>query len=296
VAAPYIPADWRDSAARLGAVPPDWAGLGNSPLVMGIVNVTPDSFSDGGDRFDTGRACAAAGEMVAAGAGILDIGGESTRPGAGAVSPEDEQSRILPVIRGVRDLGVPVSVDTRNAATMAACLDAGATIINDISALAHDPAAAPLIAARGAPVVLMHMRGTPETMASLAEYDDVAVAVTRELARRIAAAEAAGIARARIAVDPGIGFAKQVQHNLELLRRLPLLANLGCRILVGASRKSFIAGVVDPIPPKRREPGSLAAALFALSRGATILRVHDVAATVQAVRVWQALAAGPPRR
>jgi dihydropteroate synthase len=173
---------------------------------------------------------------------------------------------------------------------MAAALDAGAAIVNDVSALAHDPAAAPLLAKRGCPVVLMHMRGTPETMASLASYADVAVEVTRELAARIAVAEAAGIARASIAVDPGIGFAKRVRHSLEAMRHLPLLLNLGCRILVGVSRKSFISGVADGSGPKDRLPGSLAGALFALCRGAAILRVHDVAETVQAVRIWRAIA------
>ena len=176
---------------------------------------------------------------------------------------------------------------------MAAALDAGACIVNDVSALAHDPAAVALVAARGAHVVLMHMRGTPETMGDLANYRDVALEVTGELAARIATAEAAGIPCARIVVDPGIGFAKRVHHSLDVLRRLPCCSNLGCHILVGASRKSFISGVVDALPPKRRVPGSLAAALFALSHGATVLRVHDVVETVQAVRVWQALAKRP---
>jgi dihydropteroate synthase len=284
-----LPEAWRNVAARLAAVPPAWAGLGPGPVVMGILNVTPDSFSDGGDHVDPGRAAAAGHAMVAAGAGLLDVGGESTRPGSQPVSPEEEQARILPVIRRLRDVGVPISVDTRHAATMAAALDAGAAIVNDVSGLAHDPAAAALVAARAAPVVLMHMRGTPATMASLARYDDVALEVTRELAGRVAAAVAAGIALERIVIDPGIGFAKSVRHSLETLRRLPLLLNLGCRVLVGSSRKSFISGVVDAVPPKQRVPGSLASGLFALSRGASILRVHDVAETVQAVRVWQAL-------
>jgi dihydropteroate synthase len=236
--------------------------------------------------------------MVAAGAGVLDVGGESTRPGSLPVAPEEEQARILPVIRRLRDIGVPISVDTRNAATMAAALDAGSSIINDVSGLAHDPAATALAAARDVPVVLMHMRGTPATMASLAQYDDVALEVTRELAARVDAAIAAGIARERIVVDPGIGFAKLVRHSLDTLRRLPLLLNLGCRVLVGVSRKSFIGAVggadaAGPVPPKQRGAGSLAAALFALSRGASILRVHDVAETVQAVRVWQALRDDP---
>jgi len=292
VSARDLPEDWCDVAARLAAVPAVWAGLGPDPVVMGILNVTPDSFSDGGDHGDPARAVAAGRAMVAAGAGLLDIGGESTRPGCAPVPPECEQARILPVIHGLRDSFVPLSVDTRNASTMAAALDAGATIINDVSGLTHDPEAAALVAARGCPVVLMHMRGTPATMTGLAGYTDVTVEVTRELADRVRAAEAAGIRRAQIIVDPGIGFAKTVSHSLELIRRLPLLLNLGCRILVGASRKSFISGVVDTAPPKGRVPGSLAAGLFALSRGASVLRVHDVADTVQAARIWQALRAG----
>lgn len=290
VAASALPADWMDVAELLAAAPPEWAGLGPAPMVMGIVNVTPDSFSDGGDYADPARAVAGGQAMIAAGAGVLDIGGESTRPGSAPVTPAEEQARILPVIRGLRDAGVPISVDTRHAATMAAALDAGASIVNDVSALAHDPATAALVAARGVPVVLMHMRGTPATMGTLATYDDPAVEVARELAERVAAAEAAGIPRERIVVDPGIGFAKRVHHSLRVLNGLALLANLGCRILVGVSRKSFIAGVVDVPPPKQRVPGSLAAALFALAHGASVLRVHDVAETVQAVRVWQALA------
>ena len=286
-----LPDDWRDVAARLAAIQTGWAGLGPEPAVMSILNVTPDSFSDGGDHIDPAHAIESGRAMVAAGAGLLDIGGESTRPGCAPVPAEHEQARILPVIQALRDCGVPLSVDTRNASTMAAALDAGATIVNDVSGLMHDPAAAALVAARGCPVVLMHMRGTPATMRQLADYQDVAVEVTRELAERVRATEAAGIARENIVVDPGIGFAKTIGHSLEVIRRLPLLLNLGCRILVGASRKSFISGVVDTVPPKGRVPGSLAAGLFALSRGASILRVHDVADTVQAVRIWQALRA-----
>ncbi|HEX4260617.1 MAG TPA: dihydropteroate synthase [Acetobacteraceae bacterium] len=278
------------AAASLPAIPPSWAGIGPDPAVMGILNATPDSFSDGGAHLDPGRAIEAGRRMVAEGAALLDIGGESTRPHAAPVPVEEEQRRVLPILRGLRDAGVLLSIDTRNAATMAAALDAGAAIVNDVSALAHDPAAASLVARRGCPVVLMHMRGSPETMAALADYADVAAEVTRELAVRIEAAEAAGIARDRIAIDPGIGFAKRVRHSLEMLRRLPLLLNLGCRIVVGVSRKSFISGAADISDPQDRLPGSLAAALFALSRGASILRVHDVAATVQAVRIWRALA------
>lgn len=266
-----------------------WAGLDAGPVVMGILNITPDSFSDGGDTLVTAHAIAAGRQMIADGAGILDIGGESTRPGAQPVSPVDEQRRILPVIAGLVGRGVPLSVDTRNAGTMAAALDAGVTIVNDVSTLSYDPAAAPLIADRGCPTVLMHMRGSPATMQAHAIYDDVVAEVLAELAERIAAAQATGIDRSRIAVDPGIGFAKTTEQNIILLQRLPILLGLGCRMVVGVSRKNFIGVLGGAANPKDRMPGSIAAGLFALSRGASILRVHDVAATVQAVRVWQGL-------
>jgi dihydropteroate synthase len=196
---------------------------------------------------------------------------------------------VVPVIRVLAEAGVTVSIDTRNAATMAAALDAGATIVNDISALTHDPAAAALVAARGCPVVLMHMRGDPATMNARAVYADIAGEVAAELAARVAAAEQAGIACDAIAIDPGIGFAKLAPHSLELLRRLPELAVLHRPIVVGVSRKSFIGGTVSESDPRRRLPGSLAAGLFALSRGAHILRVHDVPETVQALKLWSAL-------
>lgn len=257
---------------------------------MGILNVTPDSFSDGGDSLATAQAIAAGRQMIADGAGIIDIGGESTRPGAAPVSPDEEQRRILPVIRALAGQGSALSVDTRYARTMEAALDAGAAIVNDVSALMHDADSAAVVARRQCPVVLMHMRGTPGTMRSLAVYDDVAADVLAELQERIASAEAAGVARAAIAVDPGLGFAKTAEHNVDLLRRLPLLLGLGCPLVVGVSRKTFIGTLGGASEPKQRLPGSIAAGLFALSQGARILRVHDVAATVQAVRVWQGLA------
>jgi dihydropteroate synthase len=255
---------------------------------MGIINVTPDSFSDGGRHFDAGAAIGCGEAMVRDGADILDIGGESTRPGATALSVAEEQARILPVIEALRGTGVPISVDTRNAATMAAALDAGASIVNDVSALQHDPAAAALVAQRGCPVILMHMRGVPETMGNLAQYQDVAVDVARELGERVAAAEAAGIRRENIATDPGIGFAKHGHQNVELLQGLANLRALGCPIVVGVSRKRFIGALTGP---GERDSASLAAGLYALGQGATILRVHDVAMTVRAVRVWHTLAA-----
>ena len=278
-------------AAHALALRPGWAGLPDRPLVMGILNATPDSFSDGGLRLDPGRAVADGLAMVQAGADILDVGGESTRPGAAPVSPEEEQARVLPVLAGlVRALGgrVPLSIDTRNAGTMAAALDAGAAIVNDVSGLAHDPASAGLVAARGCPVVLMHMRGTPATMGGLAQYADVAAEVAAELRTRLSAVEAQGVARAQVALDPGVGFAKLGADNAALLRGLPLLLGLGCRLVVGVSRKRFL-GALGGGAPGERMPGSVAAGLFALSRGASVLRVHDVAATVQAVRVWEGL-------
>ena len=284
------PAVWRPALTRLSLAPPCWAGLKRGPLVMGVLNVTPDSFSDGGDTLDVRMAVEMGRRMVDAGAAILDIGGESTRPGAAPVSPEREQRRVLPVVAALAGAGAPISIDTRNADTMAKALDLGAAIVNDVSALAHDPAAAGLIAARGCPVILMHTRGDPNTMAGRATYNDVAAEVLRELAERVAAAEEAGISRGRIAIDPGFGFAKTADQSRELLRRLPVLLNLACPIIAGLSRKSFIGRLAGVGEPKARGPGSVTAGLFALARGAAVLRVHDVAETVQALRVWQGLA------
>jgi dihydropteroate synthase len=230
--------------------------------------------------------------MAAAGADIVDVGGESTRPGATPIDPAEEIRRTVPVVRALAQAGVRVSIDTSNAATMAAALDAGAAIVNDVSALTHDPAAAPLVAARRVPIVLMHMRGTPATMATRATYADIAGEVAAELAARVAAAEAAGIERTAICLDPGIGFAKHAEHSIALLRRLSELAALGYPILVGVSRKGFIGRISGVAAPADRLAGSLAAGLFALARGATLLRVHDVRATVEAVRVWHALDTG----
>jgi dihydropteroate synthase len=260
------------------------------PLVMGTLNVTPDSFSDGGRFLAADRAIAAGEAMRAAGADIIDIGGESTRPGADPVPVAEEQARVLPVIRALAP-GGPVSIDTRNAVTMRAALAAGAAIVNDVSALRHDPEALSAVAEAGCPVVLMHMRGTPATMKALATYRDVALDVAEELAARVAEAEAAGIPRGRIVLDPGIGFAKTPAQNLALLARLGVLHGLGCPLLVGVSRKSFI-GLYGGAPnTDDRLPGSLAAGLAAVAAGAAILRVHDVAETVQALALWQAIAA-----
>ena len=260
-----------------------WAGLAlGQPRVMGVLNVTPDSFSDGGDFADADAAIAAGLAMAAAGADIIDVGGESTRPSSQPTSSKTERRRIIPVIGALARAGVCVSVDTRHSATMAAALDAGAAIVNDVYALQFDPAAAALVAARGCPVVLMHMRGTPSDMYAQARYADVAAEVVAELRERIEVAQRAGVARENIAVDPGIGFAKTAEQSVELLRRMPELLTLGCPIVVGVSRKSFIGAITGEQNPRRRLPGSLAAGLFALSHGATILRVHDVSETVQA--------------
>lgn len=277
--------------ARLSAAPPVWAGLPpDRPAIMGILNATPDSFSDGGRHAGPDQAIAAGRAMLADGADVIDVGGESTRPGAEPVPPDVEQARILPVIRALAGDGAVLSVDTRNAATMAAALDAGARIVNDVSALAHDPAAAALVAARGCPVILMHMRGTPATMQTMAVYADTVGDVAGELAARRDAAMAAGIAPAAIALDPGIGFAKRTADNAALLARLPVLHGLGCRIVVGVSRKGFIGRLSGEEEPRDRLPGSLAAGLLAVFGGAAVLRVHDVAATLQAVRVWYGIA------
>jgi dihydropteroate synthase len=270
-----------------------WAGLSLArPLVMGILNLTPDSFSDGGRLGGLDAVLQAAGEMLEAGADILDIGGESTRPGAVPVPPDEEQTRILPAIRALAARGAVISVDTRHASTMTAALDAGARIVNDVTALTHDPRAPGVVAAWRAPVVLMHMRGTPATMNSLNRYGDIGPEVAAELSAQVATAMAAGIAREAIAIDPGIGFAKIGAQNVALLRDLGPLRALGFPLLVGVSRKGFIGTLSGEPVPAWRLGGSIAGALFALSQGAQILRVHDVAETVQAVRVWRALTAG----
>jgi dihydropteroate synthase len=257
---------------------------------MGIVNVTPDSFSDGGRFMDMQAAIEHGRRLMEEGADILDIGGESTRPGAVAVPVEEEIARVVPVVTALAAEGAVVSIDTRNAATMAAALEAGAAIVNDVSALRHDPEALPLLAGCDAAIVLMHMQGTPETMQTAPTYADVVGEVHAFLADSIDAAGAAGIAPARILVDPGIGFGKTLRHNLTLLRHLARFGDLGAGLLLGVSRKGFIAGAVRPGPAAGRVPGSVAAALAGVARGAKVLRVHDVAETRQALAVWQAIA------
>lgn len=290
-----VPEEWQPRVLDLTHPVPGFAGLPEGrPLVMGIVNVTPDSFSDGGRHLDARTAIAAGHAMLEAGADLLDIGGESTRPGAAPVTVEEELARILPVVRELAKAAT-VSVDTRNAATMRAALEAGAEVVNDVSALRHDPGAARVVAEAECSVVLMHMRGDdPRTMQQDIAYDDVALDVADFLAERIAFAEAHGIPRSRIAVDPGIGFGKRLPENLVLTERLPLLAGLGCPILFGASRKRFIGELAGVEQAERRVVGSVAAAIAAAERGAAILRVHDVAETVQALAVLAACRAGEP--
>ncbi len=284
------PISWTDGVARLTRPTPAWAGFSEWPVVMGILNLTPDSFSDGGVYLDPERAIAAGLGMVAAGAGIVDLGGESTRPRESRpVSPAEEQARILPVVGALAGAGVVVSVDTRNAATMEAALAAGARIVNDVSGLSHDPAAVHVVARHRCPVILMHMRGTPETMHTHARYGDVAQEVVQELGRRLAWAEAADVETAQIALDPGIGFAKTPAQNVALLNRLPALTGLGRPILTGLSRKRFVRMLGGSSVPAESDPGSIAGALFAFGRNAAILRVHDVSGTVQALRVWKGL-------
>lgn len=270
---------------------------GAAPLLMGILNVTPDSFSDGGRHADTAGAIAHGRRLVAEGAEIVDVGGESTRPGAVAVSQAEEIARVVPVIRALAAEGICTSIDSRHAAVMAAAAEAGAAMINDVSGLAHDPAAMPVAAGFGGPVVLMHMRGTPAEMNRLTDYPDgVAAAVCAWAAERIATCAAAGIATDRLVLDPGIGFAKTWQQSLQLLAALPDLARFGRPLLVGVSRKSFIGRAAAIPSPDDRLPGSLAAVLWAAAAGADILRVHDVAATRQALAVWRAIAgAAPPQ-
>lgn len=256
--------------------------------IMAVLNITPDSFSDGGRYLDPGCAVDRAAELVAGGADILDIGGESTRPGAAAVSPGEEMDRVLPLVERIAaELDVIVSVDTSTPGLMTAAAGAGAGLLNDVRALGRDGALA-AAAATGLPVCLMHMRGEPANMQQAPSYTDVVAEVTEFLRQRIDACAAAGIARERLVVDPGFGFGKTVQHNLQLLNGLPRLAALGLPVLVGLSRKSLIQKLIGR-PVQERLPASLALAVLAVERGAAIVRTHDVAATADAVAMWVAL-------
>jgi dihydropteroate synthase len=262
-------------------------------LVMGVLNVTPDSFSDGGTFLDVGRAVEHAREMAQAGADIIDVGGESTRPGAANVSAEEELRRVLPVIERLRDL--TVSVDTTKAAIAEEALAAGARIVNDISALRFDPRVVDVVRDAGAGVVLMHMQGTPQTMQQNPHYDDVVAEVRSFLAERIAFAESHGLKKSQIAVDPGIGFGKTVEHNLQLLARLGEFSSLGCALMVGTSRKSFIGRVLAPLgsePGRETDArlwGTAATVAWAVTRGVRVVRVHDVAEMTNVVRMVEAV-------
>lgn len=256
--------------------------------LMGVVNVTPDSFSDGGLYLDPEMAIQHGVDLAEAGAEILDIGGESTRPGAEAVGLEEELRRVEPVVAGLTGGEVAISVDTSKAAVAAAALDAGAEIVNDVTALRGDPEMAALCAERGATVVLMHMLGTPRTMQREPAYEDVVAEIKAFLSGRIEAAVAAGIAEERIWLDPGIGFGKTAEHNLELLRRLAELRELGRPLVVGTSRKSFI-GRVDGSDAGERLGGTIASSVLAAAEGAAVLRVHDVAEVGQAMAVATAI-------
>jgi dihydropteroate synthase len=261
----------------------------DQPQVMGIINATPDSFSDGGSYAEAATAAEAGANMAAQGAAIIDVGGESTRPGAATVWENDEIERVVPVIKQLAAGGNAVSIDTRKSAVMGAALGAGAWLVNDVSALTWDEQSADVVAAAKVPVILMHHQGDPQTMQKDPRYDDVLIEVYLWLEARIEAAEMAGITRDKLLVDPGIGFGKTVAHNLELINGLALLHGLGCPIVFGASRKRMIGALSNEAPADQRLPGSLALALKAVEQGAQIIRVHDVPETVQALKLWRGL-------
>jgi len=267
-----------------------FAGLSlEAPRIFGIINITPDSFSDGGEAYAVDDAVRQGQAMIEAGADVLDVGGESTRPGAEPVTVDEEISRVQPVVRALADLGACVSIDSRRAPVMAAAIEAGAKIVNDVTALTADPESLGLVAESGVAVILMHMQGEPGTMQDNPHYDDAALEVFEYLEDRVGVCEQAGIDRGRIVVDPGIGFGKTLDHNLDILNRLGLYGDLDCPVLLGASRKSFIAKISRGEAPKDRVPGSLAAVLSAAGLGVRLFRVHDVSETRQALAVWQAI-------
>ena len=262
----------------------------DEPRIAGILNVTPDSFSDGGAHDGDPQAAADAGfAMSAAGAALIDVGGESTRPGAADVWEGDEIERVVPVIERLAASGVAVSVDTRKAAVMEAALAAGAGIVNDVSGLRFDERAVEVAAKAGCPVIVMHHPGKPHELHAEPDYTDVLIEVYDWLADRVDALAAAGIDRAKIIVDPGIGFGKGVGHNLALINGLALFHGIGCPVMLGASRKRFIGALAGEAPSDQRLPGSLALALAAAAQGVQLIRVHDVPETVQALHIWRGL-------
>jgi dihydropteroate synthase len=267
-----------------------WAGFDLArPLIMGVVNVTPDSFSDGGD-FATADAAIAQGIRIAEqGADIVDIGGESTRPGSLGISPAEELNRVLPVVKALAERGIAVSIDTRHAAVMTAAVSAGARIINDVTALTGDPDSLAAAARSNAAIVLMHMLGEPRTMQADPHYDDTTLDLIDYFDMRLRVLAKAGVDPSRIAIDPGIGFGKKDPHNMLLLTELAAFQVFGCPVLLGVSRKSFVGRLSRKEPPKDRVAGSLAAGLAGLDQGIQLLRVHDVAETYQARAIWQAI-------
>lgn len=270
--------------------PLSFAGLTlDRPHLMGVVNVTPDSFSDGGDFLDASVAIAHGKSLIADGADILDIGGESTRPGSEPISIDEECGRVIPVIEGLIGEGALISIDTRHAEVMQRAINAGASIVNDVTALTYDPDSARVCLDAGVDVVLMHMQGNPQTMQDNPTYDDAALDILNYMGERLLALEAIGIARAKIAIDPGIGFGKTLDHNLRILSGIDAFHALGVPLLLGVSRKSFIAKIDRDTPPKDRVAGSIAAAIAGWDRGVQMFRVHDVAETRQALAVWQAI-------
>ena len=286
-----IPEGWR---VRLSAPRPAIAGvLFDRPRIMGILNVTPDSFSDGGKHATPTQALKQAKAMVAAGADMIDVGGESTRPGALTVPPAAEIARVEPVIRALSvDIGPPISIDTRKSAVAEAAVAAGARLINDVSGFTYDPMLARFAADKNLPICVMHARGDPETMHKDPRYDDVLLDVFDFLEAQLLQLETLGLPRARILVDPGIGFGKQITHNLALLNGISLFHGLGCPVLLGASRKGFIGRLSGVGTASERMPGSLACALAAVAQGVQMVRVHDVAETAQALALWQAITTG----
>ncbi len=260
-----------------------------TPSLMGILNVTPDSFSDGGRHFDPTDALNHARSMQTAGAAIIDIGGESTRPGADEVAITEETQRTVPVIAALRqETDLPLSIDTRKASVAEAAHEAGATLVNDVAGFTFDPALAPYCAANALPVCVMHAQGTPEIMQNDPRYDNVALDIYDYLLQRVEDLVATGIARDQIIVDPGIGFGKTLEHNLTLLQNLSLFHGLGCPILLGASRKRFIGTISGEAEASKRVHGSIAVALAGVAQGIQMLRVHDVAETAEALALWRA--------
>lgn len=288
IAAGDLPELWRE---RLCATRAPVAGLAmDTPQIMGILNITPDSFSDGGQNLGLGDALASAHAMKAGGAALLDVGGESTRPGAEFVPEETEIARTQPVVEALRaDVGLPVSIDTRKLGVARAAVRAGAGLVNDVSGFTFDSGLAPYCGKRGLPVCVMHAQGDPATMQEAPQYGDVLLDVYDFLEERIEALGAEGIPRTHILADPGIGFGKTLEHNVALLRGLSLFHGLGCPVLLGVSRKRFIGTLGQAPDPQGRMPGSVAVGLAGLAQGVQILRVHDVAETAQAIRLWQAV-------